>query len=269
MDDAIHEIDVFQFVMPVNGGLVFFEARVFFIHHVHITFGRDELERQPSQYAERSERAVHHLENEGVLIVGFANQDLAFGGDHFVFRAGVVKPAMDEGHRFDGAARDGAADGDGLEFGDDDGYEAVAHGGFDQIHECDARFGNADPLFRIDMQNPVEIADVDFIVFAPEIIHLGHLVRYGFFARGYRLVADAITQLCGDSFDLGRVRGFPRFPGDMLGADGAPNAPVFLDSPIRISTGADEQRTRCFGHAGKPATRNERRFVGAHWEGGA
>lgn len=193
MDDAVHEIHVLIVEPPHDGGLVFFEARVFFVHHVHISFGRDELERQFGQNAQRPERTVHHLENERVFIVGFADQNFAFGRNDFVFGARIVEPAVHERHRFNGAARYSAPDRNGLEFGDDNGDETVAHGGFDQVDESDARLRDANTFVWVDVQNLIEIADVDLVVASPEVPDFGYLVRYGFFARRNGCLAGAIA----------------------------------------------------------------------------
>ena len=75
------------------------------------------------------------------------------------------------------AARDGPADGDGLELRDDDRHEARGQGLIDQLAERDSRLGDADAPLRVDLDDLVEVEQVDLLVGVLLVVNLGDLVR--------------------------------------------------------------------------------------------
>jgi hypothetical protein len=88
-----------------------------------------------------------------------------------------METAVTEGHRFDRAARYGAADRDRLQLGDDDRDETVRHRRRDQVDERHARLGRAGPGHRIDADDLVQVTDVDLRVGVLGVPGLRHLMR--------------------------------------------------------------------------------------------
>ena len=176
MDDAVHEIDIPALEVGPDGCHIAVDRRVCLVTEVDEGLGRDQPEHEPRQDAYRPERAVHHLEDQRVLVVGRAGEHVAFRGDDLVLEAGVVEAAVYEGHGLDGAARHGPADGDCLQLRDDDRHEAQRESLIDQLAERDARLGDADAPLRVDLDDLVEVEQVDLLVGVLLVMNLGDLV---------------------------------------------------------------------------------------------
>ena len=136
----------------------------------------DQPEGELREDAERAERAVHHLEDERVLVVRRAVQPLAGGGQHLIGQAGVVKAAVLERHRLQRAARHRAADRDGLQLRHDDGRQPERQGGVHQVDERHPGLRRARAGVEVDLEDLVEIREIDLVVTVLAVPRLRDLV---------------------------------------------------------------------------------------------
>ena len=112
VEDAVHEVHVPALGVIPDPAQVAAEVGVGSVVDADVALCRHESEGQLGENAERAERAVHHREDQSILVFRRALQDHAVGGDHLLGQAAVVEPAMRERHRLERAAGDGAAQGD-------------------------------------------------------------------------------------------------------------------------------------------------------------
>jgi hypothetical protein len=79
------------------------------------------------------------------------------------------KPPWRKDDRLDGAAGDGAAEGDALELGHDGGDEAEGQGGADEVAEADAGLGDAAPALGVDLEHVAEGGGVELAAAKPRV----------------------------------------------------------------------------------------------------
>jgi len=202
MDDAVHEIHIPALEVRPDGGHVTGDRRVLLVTEVDEGFGRDQPEHEPRKDAYRSERAMHHLEDQRSFIVGRAGEHISFCGDDLILDARVVETSIYEGHGLDGASRHGPSDGDCLEFRDDNRHEAHGEGPVNQLAERDSRLGDTDAPIRVDLDDLVEVEQVDLFVGVLFVMNLGDLVRDDSLLPGKRRCAFPPTKLLRDPHHL-------------------------------------------------------------------
>ncbi len=178
VDDPVHEVHVLAHVVRPDGVQVAVDRAVVLVAQVHVGLGGHQVKHQPGQNAHGAEGAVHHLEDELVLVFRGAGEHVALGGDDLVLEAGVVKAAVPVGHGLDGAAGHGAPDGDGLELGHHDGDEAQRQGVIHHLAEGHPGLGDADAALGIHLDDLVQVQQVHLLVGVLLVVDLGHLVRH-------------------------------------------------------------------------------------------
>ena len=202
VDHAVHEVDVPALVVVPDRFEVAVDRLVVFVPHVDELLGWDQPKDEPRQNSHGPEGAVHHLEDQRVLVVGRAGQHISLGGDDLVLEAGVVKATVDVGHRLDRAARDRPADGDGLQLRDHDRHEPQRKGLIDELVERHPRLGDADASLRVDLDHLVEVVEVDLVVGVLLVVDLRHHVGDDPLPTGERRRALSVAELVGNSRDL-------------------------------------------------------------------
>lgn len=94
MDDAVHEIHIPALEVRPDGRQITVDRRVCLVTEVDEGLGGDQLKHEARQNACRPERAVHHLKDQGVLVVGRAGEHISFGGDDLILDAGIMEASV-------------------------------------------------------------------------------------------------------------------------------------------------------------------------------